>query len=155
MVVFLLRSTILLLNSQLSAKCFCPLPQALPATFLILFLFSRAFLLQSRNAFTCRQGTPGTLPRVRCSAGSGYGESQGKLTVLGTGWTHAAQGVQASSLVCDWWPPSCHCRGVGFEQNQGVPRGLADKLPPRAAGKVLQGGGNQEGPFSPWKKVIF
>lgn len=147
MFVFLLRSTILLLNSLVSAKCFCRLPQAFPTPFLILFLFSKASLLQSRagHSWNITQG------EALCRVGMAAGEPR----QAGCPWRRPDMCSRVFRLV-----PSCGTGGhppaiaVGcvLNQNQGVPRGLAVTLPARAHGEVLHGRGNQEGPFSPWLK---
>lgn len=156
MVVFLLRSNILLLSSRVSAKCFCPLPRALPATFLILFLFSRPSLLQSRNAFTCRQGIPGTLPRTRSSAGSGW--LWGEPREADCAWrrlTCAAGCSGRSPRVCDWWPPSCHCRGVSFESEMGRPQQSGSYTAAQSSWERASWQGEPGGPLPSLDKIIF
>lgn len=68
---------------------------------------------------------------------------------------HGQQGVQAAPVcVAGGHSPSTPLGWV-LNQSQGVPRGLAVTLPPRAAGKGFHGRENQEGPFSLWIKQFF
>lgn len=99
------------------------------------------------------QGTPGTLPRVRRSAGSGW--QRGEPRQAGCPWRRpdmCSRVFRPVPLCGAGGHPPAIAVGCVLNQNQGVPRGLAVTLPARAHGEVLHGRGNQEGPFSPWLK---
>lgn len=101
------------------------------------------------------QGTPGTLPRVRRSAGSGW--QRGEPRQAGCAWRRpdVQQGVQAGPLVWGWWPPSCHCSGVRFESEPGRPQRSGCYTASQGTWGSASWQGEPGGPFLSLVKVIF